>query len=88
MTAGLVLTHFILIRVRVCTNANTPPPLHRPTVPEVTSYSHNDLIYSLNFPYLRVLALSICPNRTVSSVLNIYQFMCPMPTVLNMSEKS
>ena len=46
------------------------------------------IIYSLNFPYLRVLALSICPNRTVSSVLNIYQFMCPMPTVLNMSEKS
>ena len=46
------------------------------------------IIYSLNFPYLRVLALSICPNRTVSSVLNIYQFMCPMPTILNMSEKS
>ena len=32
------------------------------------------IIYSLNFPYLRVLALSISPNRTVSSVLNIYQF--------------
>ena len=27
-------------------------------------------------------ALSICPNRTVSSVLNIYRFMCPMQNVL------
>ena len=33
------------------------------------------------------MALSICPIRTVSSVLNIYRFMCPMPTILNMSEK-
>ena len=34
------------------------------------------------------MALSIYPNRTVASVLNIYRFMCPMPTISNISEKS
>ena len=27
-------------------------------------------------------------SKTDASVLNIYRFMCPMPTISNMSEKS
>ena len=40
--------------------------------------------YSLNFPYLyeyskakSSMAVSICPNRAVASVLNVCRFMCP-----------
>ena len=44
--------------------------------------NNNNILIKFPIPQSS-MALSICPNRTVASVLNIYRFMCPMPTTVS-----